>query len=98
MDHGLLTDFLSVKLWQPNFVASTAKETYSTIWLRLPELPVQYYDHKILVTIGNKMDRLVKTDICTLSTLRGRYTRICVEVHIGISVKQFINIDNLKQG
>ncbi|KAG5610660.1 hypothetical protein H5410_021941 [Solanum commersonii] len=75
--------FLSIKCWQPNFVASIAKETYSTIWLRLPELPTKYYARKILATIGNKMGQLVKTDICTLSTLRGHYARICVEVPIG---------------
>lgn len=32
--------FLSIKHWQPNFVASTTKETYSMIWLRLPKLPI----------------------------------------------------------
>lgn len=39
--------FLSVKRWQPNFVASNAKEMYSAIWMRIPELPTEYYDHKI---------------------------------------------------
>ncbi|KAK6791468.1 hypothetical protein RDI58_010549 [Solanum bulbocastanum] len=42
--------FLSIKRWQPNFVASSAKETYSAIWLRLPELPTEYYALKILAT------------------------------------------------
>lgn len=40
--------FLSVKKWHPNLVASEADETVSTVWIRLPELPTEYYDHKIL--------------------------------------------------
>ncbi|KAK4706761.1 hypothetical protein R3W88_033670 [Solanum pinnatisectum] len=88
--------FLSIKRWQPNFVASTTKETYSTIWLRLLELPTEYYALKLLATIGNKMGQLVKTYICTSSTLRRRYARICVEVPIGTPVKRHINIGKLK--
>ncbi|KAH0705518.1 hypothetical protein KY290_010209 [Solanum tuberosum] len=44
--------FLSIRRCQPNFVASSAKETVTAIWLRLPELPTQYYDHKRLYMKG----------------------------------------------
>ncbi|KAK4707365.1 hypothetical protein R3W88_033092 [Solanum pinnatisectum] len=83
--------FLSIKRWQPNFVASTAKETYSTIWLRLPELLTEYYALKILATIGNKMGQLVKTDICTSSTPEG-VMQGSVSKSIGTPVKRHINI------
>ncbi|KAG5586743.1 hypothetical protein H5410_047177 [Solanum commersonii] len=52
--------FLSIKKWHPNFIASEADETYSAIWIRLPELPTEYYDHTVLVRIGSKLGRLVK--------------------------------------
>ncbi|KAH0679721.1 hypothetical protein KY284_020806 [Solanum tuberosum] len=89
--------FLSTKCWQPNFVASEAIETYSSIWLRLPELPTEYYDHTILAKIGNKIGRLVKIDICTSTTLHGRYARIYVEVLVEKPVRSHIHIGNLKQ-
>ncbi|KAK4721945.1 hypothetical protein R3W88_012178 [Solanum pinnatisectum] len=81
---------------QPNFVASKAIETYSSIWLRLPKLPTEYYDHKILAKIVNKIDRLVKIDVCTSATLRGRYARICVEVPVEKAVRSHIHMGNLK--
>lgn len=44
--------FISIRRCQPNFVASSAKETITAFWLRLPELPTQYYDHKRLYMKG----------------------------------------------
>ncbi|KAK6782534.1 hypothetical protein RDI58_020330 [Solanum bulbocastanum] len=84
--------FLSVKKWHPNFVASEVMERYSTIWIRLPELPTEFYDHSILAKVGKKLGKFVKTDVYTSATLRGRYVRICVEVPIGIPVKKFVYI------
>ncbi|KAH0642619.1 hypothetical protein KY285_033493 [Solanum tuberosum] len=89
--------YLSIKRWQPNFVASEAKETYSSIWIRLPELPTEYYDHTILAKIGNKLGKLVKTDVCTSATLRERYARICIKVPVEHPVRSHIPIGNLKQ-
>lgn len=89
--------FLSVKKWHPNFVASEATENHSAIWIQLPELPTEYYDHLILSKIGSKLGRLVKTDILTSSTLRERYARICIKVPLGVLVKTHIYICCLKK-
>lgn len=89
--------FLSAKRWHPNFVASTTKETKSVIWIRLPELPMEFYDHSILAHIGQKLGKLVKTDVCTSKTLRGRYARICVEIDIGTLIRKHILIGQHKQ-
>lgn len=89
--------FLLVQKWHPNFVASTATESYLAIWVRLLELPIEYYNHTILSKIGGKLGKLGKTDICTSTTLRGRYVRICVEVSLGILVKSHIYIGQLKK-
>lgn len=86
--------FLSVKRWHQKFVVSEAKETYSAIWVRVLELPTEFYDLSILAGVGKKMRRLVKIDICTSSTLRCCYARICMEVPIGIIVKKHITISH----
>ncbi|XP_049369507.1 uncharacterized protein LOC125834407 [Solanum verrucosum] len=89
--------FLSIKRWHPNFFASEAKETKSAIWIRLPELPTEFYDHSILARIGKKLGKLVKMDVCTSEALRGRYARICVEVLIDVPVRKYICIGHYKQ-
>ncbi|KAH0776416.1 hypothetical protein KY290_007827 [Solanum tuberosum] len=67
--------------------ASEAIETKSAIWIRLLELPTEFYNQLIVLKIGRKLGKLVKMDVCTSEALRGRYARICVEVHIGVPVK-----------
>nr|XP_009771927.1 PREDICTED: uncharacterized protein LOC104222393 [Nicotiana sylvestris] len=39
---------LTVRKWEPRFVASKAALTYSAIWARLPELSNEFYDYDIL--------------------------------------------------
>ncbi|XP_019227051.1 PREDICTED: uncharacterized protein LOC109208395 [Nicotiana attenuata] len=43
--------FLSISEWKPNFVAKNAKLTSSAVWVRLPQLPTEFYDGKILEKI-----------------------------------------------
>ncbi|KAK6789819.1 hypothetical protein RDI58_013619 [Solanum bulbocastanum] len=61
--------FLSVKRWHINFVASEAKETKSALWIRLSELSTEFYDHLVLSKIGQKLVKLVKTDVSTSEAL-----------------------------
>lgn len=68
----ILNHFLSVRQWEPKFMASETKLTYSAIWLHLPELPTEFYDFEILHKLGNKIGKLLKIDACTSETTRGR--------------------------
>lgn len=69
---------------------SEAKENTYAIWIRLPQLPTEFYDHHILARVGHRMGKLVKTDICTSQVLRGRYARIHVEVEPKVPVKKVV--------
>lgn len=39
----ILNHFLSVRKWEPKFIASNTQLAYSALWVRLPELP-----HRVL--------------------------------------------------
>ncbi|XP_019242607.1 PREDICTED: uncharacterized protein LOC109222745, partial [Nicotiana attenuata] len=62
--------FLTVRKWEPRFIASTTSLTFSAVWARLPELPAEFYDYEILHKIGNKLGKLLRIDACTTSTTR----------------------------
>ncbi|XP_070022379.1 uncharacterized protein [Nicotiana sylvestris] len=47
--------FLFVQKWVPNFIASKAKISLAAIWIRLPQLPIEFYDGQILTKVGNKI-------------------------------------------
>ncbi|XP_070004512.1 uncharacterized protein [Nicotiana sylvestris] len=89
--------FLPVQRWEPNFVANESNPIFSVVWVRLPQLPTEFYDGIILEKIRNKIGRLLKIDACTSSTLRGRYARLCVEIPMEHPVKSFIYIESHKQ-
>lgn len=68
--------FLSVTQREPNFVSCTSTITHIVIWVRLPQLPTEFYDQQILERIGKKLELLLRIDSCTSSTLGDRYERI----------------------
>ncbi|XP_009804250.2 uncharacterized protein [Nicotiana sylvestris] len=86
--------FLSVIKWQPNFVAGKAQQTNTIVWIRLPQLPTEYYDGALLKRIGNSIGTLLKIDACTSSTLRGQYARLCTQVPLEEPVTTCIQIDS----
>lgn len=88
---------LSVIKWKPNFVASKETLTSSAIWVRLLQLQTEFYDGKILQKIGNSIGHLLKIDVCTSTTIRGRYARLYVEILLNTQVESFIYIGRYRQ-
>ncbi|KAA8520632.1 hypothetical protein F0562_014888 [Nyssa sinensis] len=74
MDH-----YLTVRRWQPNFQPSAAQVLETAVWVRLPELPIEYYDEKILVEIGKCIGKPIIIDA---NTPVGKHARICVEIDL----------------
>ncbi|XP_019240946.1 PREDICTED: uncharacterized protein LOC109220933 [Nicotiana attenuata] len=89
--------FLSITKLKPNFVASKERFTTMAFWIRLPQLPTEFYDGEILRKIGNAIGRLLKVDVCTSTTLKGRYARLCIELPLEIPVQQFLYVGKHEQ-
>lgn len=93
----ILNHFLTVRKWEPKFKASSTQLTYAAIWVRLPELPTEFYDLEILCRVGSKLGQLLKIDTCTSTTTRGRYAGICIEVPLEKPLKTHLNIGHHRQ-
>ena len=78
----LINHYLTVRKWEPNFKTSEANDIITAVWLRLPQLPIEYFNTKSLFQIGKRLGRPLKTDFNTATSTRGRYARICVEVDL----------------
>ncbi len=46
--------------------SSKAKMTTTAVWARLPELPIELYDSRLLTRIGNQLGTLLKIDAHTM--------------------------------
>ena len=52
------------------------------IWIRLPELPIEYYDHDMLLKIGKVVGPVLRIDSNTAMGARGRFARLCMQVNL----------------
>ncbi|XP_058733384.1 uncharacterized protein LOC131604993 [Vicia villosa] len=80
--------------WKPNF--SMKKDMLRTIplWVKLPQLPLEYWGANSLKKIGSAIGRPVVTDECTAHKLRVSYARILVEIDATQEVPKVVTIQN----
>lgn len=89
--------FLSLRPWEPNFKPSTTKVSAIAVWVRLNELPIEYYDVEVLKQIGNSIGKILRIDTHTAAEARGRFARLCVQVDIDKPLVTNISIGGLHQ-
>ena len=51
-------------------------------WIRLLELPIQFFHSNILQMIGNKIGRFIKIDTITNTVTKGRFAHICDQLEM----------------
>ncbi|CAN1193308.1 hypothetical protein LINPERHAP2_LOCUS41978 [Linum perenne] len=73
--------YISVSQWSPSFSKDEPIKKILT-WVRLPRLPIQYFNQVAVNRIGNYIGKTVHLDMATSKGARTRYARVCVEVDI----------------
>ena len=74
--------YLSLRPWVPNFRASEASVSPVAIWVKLPELPVEYYHKDSLLKIGSGLGPVLRVDFNTAAGTKGHFARICVQLDL----------------
>ncbi|KAL7238170.1 hypothetical protein ACSBR2_004301 [Camellia fascicularis] len=74
--------YVIVRKWQPDFKSDEAEEDTTAIWVRFPNLPIEYYDEKVLYHIVKVLGKPLKVDINTAMAARGKYARVCVKMDL----------------
>ncbi|XP_050260020.1 uncharacterized protein LOC126705116 [Quercus robur] len=74
--------FLSIRPWEPNFKPSTTNVSSIAIWIRLNELPIEYYEVEVLKQIGNSVGKVLRIDTHTAAEARGRFAKLCIQVDL----------------
>lgn len=78
MDHYLL-----VRDWTPYFDPWKASEEEKiAVWVRFPDLPIEFYDYEFLMRLGEKIGEPKNIDEETSLVSRGKFARMCVEIDI----------------
>ena len=71
-------NFLSIRPCEPNFKPAMAVVSSIAIWVRLNELPIEYYDFEALLIISQAIGNVLRIDTHTATGTRGRYVRLCI--------------------
>ena len=56
------SQFLAIRQWEPDFIASSATFSSAAVWVRLPELPIEYYKPIMLRKIGQSIGPVLRID------------------------------------
>lgn len=62
----IVDHYLTVRQWQSNFHPKIASIDKVLIWIRIPNLPIEYYDKNFLLRLGSCIGRPIKVDEATL--------------------------------
>lgn len=89
--------FLSIRPWEPNFKPDEANIASIAIWVRLPKLPIEYYNPGALKEIGKAIGNVLRIDSHTAMESSGLYARLCVQVDINRPLVNTILIGNFQQ-
>lgn len=85
--------YLTVQTWKSNFNPWSEQIRKVAIWVRLPGLPVDYYDRKFFYNLGNMIGKAIKVDDMTLMKARTLYARMCVEIDLGTPLLPSYSVD-----
>jgi hypothetical protein len=89
--------FLSLRPWVPDFRPSEASVNTVAVWVRLLELPVEYYDKESLLLIGHALGPVLRVDFNTASGTRGRFARLCIQLDLDKPLIKTIRVGKVRQ-
>ncbi|KAI4354041.1 hypothetical protein L6164_002941 [Bauhinia variegata] len=87
---------ISMQLWSPNFVCKNPVQA-EIVWVRLPNLPIEYFDSQVLAEIGSSMGKFLQVDTRSVNGDRGRFSRLCLQIDDLHNIPTEINIDGFFQ-
>ncbi|KAL0293181.1 UNVERIFIED_CONTAM: hypothetical protein Sangu_3243100 [Sesamum angustifolium] len=67
--------------WTPTF-NPREESPIVPVWVRLPELPIQFFDREALFSIARLLDTPLRTDVSTATLVRPSVARVCVEINL----------------
>ncbi|CAN1149595.1 hypothetical protein LINPERHAP2_LOCUS17108 [Linum perenne] len=72
--------YVVIQEWRPYFRPEETFLSTLRVWVRLPGIPFEYFDRKILQLIGDHIGKTVRIDHTTLEGSRWNFARICVRL------------------
>ncbi|KAL8158779.1 hypothetical protein V2J09_000316 [Rumex salicifolius] len=88
--------YLMTQAWSPDFDPLCDDIVTTPVWVRLTNLPVNFYHRAILKGIASGLGNPVKVDMTTLRLERARFARVCVEVNLKRPLKGMVVVNGYR--
>lgn len=85
--------YLLTQAWTPEFDPLRDEISTTPVWVRLSNLPVNFYHRSILIGIARGLGHPLKVDLTTLNFERARFARVCVEVNLRKPLKGLVMVN-----
>lgn len=85
--------YLMVQAWSPEFDPMSDDIVTTPVFVRLSNLPINFYHKAILLGIARSLDKPIRVDATTLNLERARFARVCVEVNLSKPLKGSVVIN-----
>ena len=89
--------FLSIRPWEPDFRPATANVSSVAVWIRLNELPIEYYNAEALHQIGKSVGNVLRVNTHTATETKGKFARLYVQIDVNKPLTMVILIGKFEQ-
>ncbi|KAL0012016.1 hypothetical protein SO802_007124 [Lithocarpus litseifolius] len=89
--------FLAIRQWELEFNASKASCSSVAVWIRLPQLPIEFYDPSILKKIRSTIGLVLRIGSHSINGERGRFARLCIQINIDKPLIKCVKIGKMAQ-
>ncbi|PKI67104.1 hypothetical protein CRG98_012525 [Punica granatum] len=72
--------FLTIRLWEPCFQPAEATHSEVAVWVRLLELPMEFYSERVLRKVGDQIGPLLRIGSRTFLGERAKFARLGVQL------------------
>ncbi|XP_042482081.1 uncharacterized protein LOC122062506 [Macadamia integrifolia] len=76
------SQYVRFQRWHPDFSIHEKQINKALVWVRFPDLPLEYWHEKVLLTMTKASGRPIALDHCTKNVLYGNYARVLVEMEV----------------
>ena len=89
--------YLSIRGWEQNFRPKNANISSVVVWVRLPSLPIEYYELLVLRDIEKAIGPILRIDTHTALETKDRFTRLCVQVNFDDPLVKLVKVGGIDQ-
>ncbi|KAL8513601.1 hypothetical protein ACS0TY_012903 [Phlomoides rotata] len=85
--------FLRLQQWVPEFNPYKVSSSVAQVWIRISELPLEYWNPNIITALASVVGTVIKLDEHTASRSMGRFARVLVELNLKHDREEYVTYE-----